>query len=80
MQFSIAPRELNLDVFNNPQQCVGSSCQTSYAISDVYFAEVCVINHVCKNKAELFALDVGSPFQCEFDAHAFLQLQSFLHR
>ena len=47
-------------------------------ISDVYFAEVCVVSHVCKNREKLFQLDYGDPFVCEFDHAAFMQLRSWL--
>ena len=49
-----------------------------YAIPDVYFAEVCVISHACRNRRELFRLDVGTLFECDFDERAFLELRTLL--
>lgn len=45
---------------------------------DVYFVEICLLNHVCKNRAALFQLQVGELFECEFDEVAFMGLQSLL--
>jgi hypothetical protein len=77
MQFSIAPKDLDAGLFESPEYCVGD-CSYNYAISDVYFAEVCVTSHVCKNREELFNLEVGTLFECEFDEHAFLELRELL--
>ena len=77
MQFSIAPKDLDLRLFENPEYCVGD-CAYNYAISDVYFAEVCVTSHVCRNRDELFNLEVGTLFECDFDEHAFLELRDLL--
>jgi hypothetical protein len=78
MHFSIAPKDLDIDIFRNVQQCVGGSCDVSYAISDVYFGEVCVTSQVCRNKEELFALEVGDLFECDFDQAGFQELRSML--
>ena len=77
MQFSIAPKNLDVGLFDDPQFCVGD-CSTNYAISDVYFAEVCVTSHVCKNKEELFSLETGMLFECDFDEAAYLELRTLL--
>ena len=36
----------------------------------VFFWEVCFFSHVCKNKEELFRVEVGESFHCDFDAAA----------
>ena len=77
LQFSIAPRALDVGIFDHPAGCVGG-CANGYAISDVYFAEICVYSHVCRNRDRLFALDYGDPFECDFDESAFKQLQGWL--
>ena len=71
--FSIAPKDLSMNTFEHPPKLVGD-----YAISDVYFIEVCVISHVCRNRAELFKLEVGQLFECDFDDRAYLELHSLL--
>ena len=50
----------------------------TYAISDVYFAEVCVVSHVCRNRARLFSLEVGELFECDIDEGAFRELRELL--
>ena len=77
MHFSIAPKDLDMNIFRNPWACVGN-CETNYAISDVYFVEICVISHVCKNREELFALEVGELFECDLDEAAFRELEVLL--
>lgn len=77
MMFSIPPKSLDVGIFDHPSRCVGD-CSGNYAVSDVYFAEVCVLNHVCKNKRELFELDVGTAFHCDFDRDAFMELRTLL--
>ena len=77
MHFSIAPKDLDVGIFDHPQQCVGD-CSSSYAVSDVYFVEVCLTSHVCRNRKELFGLALGSLFECDFDEAAFLELEALL--
>ena len=64
--------------WSKPWSCVNGNCDSHYAISDVYFVEVCVINHVCRNKAELFALQVGELFECDLDEAAVLEMEGLL--
>ena len=77
LQFSIAPKDLDVGIFHNPRECVGG-CGNGYAISDVYYAEVCVVSHVCKNREQLFRLGYGDPFECDFDQRAFDELRGWL--
>ena len=77
LQFSIAPKDLDVGIFDHPLDCVGG-CGSGYAVSDVYYAEVCVVSHVCKNRDELFRLGYGDPFVCDLDEHAFGQLREWL--
>ena len=77
LQFSIAPKDLDVGIFHNPRKCVGG-CGNGYAISDVYYAEVCVVSHMCKNREQLFRLGYGDPFECDFDQRAFDELGGWL--
>ena len=47
-------------------------------MSDVYYAEVCVLSHVCRNGAHLFSLRAGELFECLFNEAKFLSLQGML--
>lgn len=77
MQFSIAPKKLDVSLFDNPSNCIGG-CDSGYAVSDVYFAEVCVTSFVCRNRAELFNLDYGDLFECDLDEAAYMELGGIL--
>ena len=77
MHFSIAPKDLDVGIFENPSSCIGG-CDNGYAVSDVYFVEVCVASFVCHNRAELFRLDYGDLFQCDLDEDAFMELDDVL--
>ena len=73
MRFSIAPAALDTALFRNPPKgCVNGDCGNGYAVSDVYYAEVCVMSHSCRNREALFRLRVGELFVCDFDETAFL--------
>ena len=51
LHFSIAPKNLDVGIFENPDSCVGG-CDHGYAVSDVYFAEVCITSFVCTSTEE----------------------------
>ena len=69
LHFSIAPSALDVEIFRNPDTLVGA-----YAISDVYFLEICLYSHMCKNREALFELAVGELFTCDVDTAAVLEL------
>ena len=92
MHFSIAPKDLDVahflgrpasDTESGPSASSASSSVRSgvalrYEVSDVYYAEVCVLNHVCRNRRKLFSLKVGALFECQLDEAAFEELQTIL--
>ena len=79
MRFSIAPAALDTHLFHNPPKgCVNGDCGNGYAVSDVYYTEVCVMSHICRNRDALFKLRVGELFECDFDEAAFLGLRNIL--
>ena len=80
LHFSIAPGALDVGLFDRPpnNQCVNGGCSEHYAVSDVYYGEVCVLSHICRNGAVLFSLEVGEPFVCDLDEAAFLGLRELL--
>ena len=79
MRFSIAPKELDIDLFDNPPNgCVNGGCDRTYSISDVYYAEVCLLSHICRNRRELFELEYGELFRCDLDDGAYLELKQLL--
>lgn len=49
-----------------------------YATDDVFYLEVCTLNQICENGAELFDLNVGDPFRCQVSDERIRELQSLL--
>lgn len=79
MRFSIAPKDLDVRLFDNPPKgCVNGGCDRGYAVSDVYYAEICVLSHICSNRDALFKLNVGDLFVCSLDESAYRGLQQLL--
>jgi len=50
----------------------------AYANDDIFFLEACLFSQVCTNGDELFALNVGERWTCEFSELAFRELQQVL--
>jgi len=74
IHFSIAPKDLDVGLFEHPTSLVGD-----YAISDVYFLEICTYSHVCRNRNVLFSLGIGEIFVCDFDEAAFYEFRSLMN-
>ena len=49
-----------------------------FATDDVFFLEVCVFNQVCRNREDLFTLNAGDTFHCDFSEEYFHDLQGIL--
>jgi len=60
IRFTHPPGQLNIDDFN--------SRPGWYIENDIYYLEVCVLNEMCANGAEIFTKAEGEAFVCEFDA------------
>ena len=49
-----------------------------YAVTDVFFAEVCVLATLCSNSWQLFTVRRGEDFTCEFEEKNWHVLASVL--
>jgi hypothetical protein len=49
--------------------------EVGYASSDIFYLEVCVYSLMCRNRHELFELQVGETWQCEMEWHGFQRLR-----
>jgi hypothetical protein len=86
MRFSQRPADLEIHSEHKPfGKCrgwrppnVAGSCDDGYATDDIFFLEVCLYTHICKNHEELFMLKVGDFFVCKFDEKAFDELEVLL--
>lgn len=43
---------------------IGGGSRSRYGVADVFYLEVCLLNHVCNNRDELFATGRGDGFEC----------------
>ena len=81
MHFATAPRDLDWGGYDDPSR-TGSWWMephwNTFAVSDVFFAELAILNIICANSADLFAVGVGESFACEEDAEGFAPLRALL--
>ena len=49
-----------------------------FATDDVFFLEVCIFNQICRNHEDLFTMNVGDVFHCDFSEEHFHDLQKIL--
>ena len=85
IKFAKAPKTLDLRWRSRLGVCSGwvpnsrpSAGFYGYATDDIFYLEACLFNEICANKEELFALEVGEAFACEFYVEGFLELQKLL--
>lgn len=80
LQFAEAPNRLDLDEWEHPHSwpCDDGECGEQFAVGDVFFAEACILNRVCLNGDDLFELDPGVSWTCDFDANGYEQLVASL--
>ena len=75
IQFATAPGQLEEKEWLNPSSYPcddGHSCENRYTVGDVFFAEACMLQQMCRNRAELFRIRPGVTFQCDFDEDGFV--------
>jgi len=61
-----------------PNYLQNKHCNGNYATDDIFFLEVCMFNQICKNGDDLWLLEVGQEWECEFDEWRFDELQDIL--
>jgi hypothetical protein len=64
IQFATPPNTLTLDQLDGAKT-------DGYKMEDVYFLELCVLNEICANGAEIFSFEPKDRFQCEHSAVRF---------
>ena len=74
VMFSSAPKDLQVGWWNEPWTHPTYSPGTGYSLGDVFFAEVCVMYALCRNRQVLFQLEVGEAMECELDREMFNEL------
>lgn len=81
--FARAPKTVSMDGVPPFGHCSGytnAPCNDwdGFANDDIFYLEVCLFSQVCFNSEQLFELDVGDRFICEFDADGFEALKRWL--
>lgn len=51
-----------------------------YTNDDIFYLEVCIFSKICTNGHEIFTLDAGSKFTCEFSADGFSMLEHLIRQ
>ena len=49
-----------------------------YTTDDIFYLETCLLNEICSNTDDLFSVDYGEPFECQFSEDGFNELQRLL--
>ena len=77
IHFAKAPRQLDTRDMEDPGRTGGWWLEPHwqhYAVSDVFFAEVCLLSMLCRNSWQLFTVWRGQMFECDFDEAGYAQL------
>ena len=81
LHFATAPRDLDWSGYDDPSR-TGSWWMEprwqTFAVSDVYYAEVAILNVLCLNSADLFSVGRGDVFMCDEARDGLAQLRSML--
>ena len=56
----------------------GDCWRDGYATDSIFFLEACLFNQLCGNARELWLLEAGDPFVCDFSFARFEELQQLL--
>jgi len=83
IMFARAPKTVSMDGVPPFGHCSGytnAPCNDweGFANDDIFYLEVCLYSQVCSNSDELFRLEVGDKFVCEFSEEGFELLQQML--
>lgn len=85
LRFAKPPRELDTREMDNPSLITtpGDSWWNEphwqfYAVSDVFFGEVCVLSALCRNSWQLFSVGRGEDFECDYNEAGYRELVTAL--
>ena len=74
LHFALAPRELNVRMFGDDALAESPFGEGSFAVSDVYFAELAILYRICANRRQLLEVAAGELMTCELDEAAYWSL------
>ena len=78
LEFAKTPKSLDLRLLNNPALAKHnwwpSPHDTTFAVTDVYYAETCLLAQICTNHWDLFSADVLQTFVCDLDPRRYYEV------
>ena len=87
IRFARAPKRLDMGGDHPLARCSGwtnvyggCNLETSYADDDIFYLEVCLFNQICSNRGDLFSVEAGDDFFCDFSEDGFNELQQILFK
>jgi len=85
IRFAKPPKELDTRAMDNPDLIEdpgdgwwGEPHWERYAVSDVFYGEVCVLSTVCRNAWQLFSVNRGETFVCDYNEAGYRELANIL--
>ena len=88
IKFSVAPKDMDINgVVHSLGTCAGwrpgEPPKTEGGIfgftnDDIYFMEVCLFNQLCANNEEMFKVEAGELFVCDFSPARFAELEAII--
>ena len=72
MSFATAPKSLSLTQVN------ARVSGRYFPVGDVFYLETCLLNHLCRNRGQLFQVEATAPFECDVDMQRYRELESLL--
>ena len=81
IHFATAPRDLDWEGYHDPSR-TGSWWMephaNTFAVSDVFYSEVAMLNIICANSQDLFGVAEGGVFNCAQDTDGYARLRRYL--
>ena len=78
IHFATPPSHLDTRVWLRPDSWPcdkqGECPKGKFSVGDVFVAEVCIIDSLCRNTRTIFDLQRGESFECDYDPAAYSKL------
>jgi len=77
IHFATAPKVLELAPLTEGRFPITPGHE--YAENDVFYLETCLLSHLCRNNEELFSVEKGGFFECDFSRERYDELPAILN-
>lgn len=80
IRFATAPKDLTWERFGVCGGWTDRACDSfsAFANDDIYYLEICLFSQVCRNREEIFTIEAGQDYRCQFDRERFRDLRDLL--